>query len=231
MAGAARPRDDGEVIDLNADLGEQPGDLALMGVVTSANVACGGHVGDDETMARAAALALDRGVAVGAHPSYPDRDHFGRRAMQMAPGEIAEAVAEQVERLAAVAAVRYVKLHGALYHRANEDEEVAAAILEVLPVRHVLSQPGRLTEEALARGFSVTEEGYCDRAYRPDGRLVGRDEPGSVLSGAEVVRQAVALSARFRSLCVHGDTPGALELAIGVRRALEEVGHELAPFA
>lgn len=226
-----------DVVDLNADLGEVEGDLALLAIVTSANVACGAHAGDDATMAAAFEAAERHGVVVGAHASYDDRAGFGRTERGEPAGLVAEQVASQVERLAAFGPVRYLKLHGALYHRANRDAECAGAILDALDargtgVRHVLAAPGRLLTLARARGWGGTEEGFCDRAYRADGSLVARGEPGAVLEGVDdVVAQAVRLAECFGSLCVHGDTPGALELARAVRHGLEAAGVELAPFA
>lgn len=220
------------MVDLNADLGEVEGDLALMAIVTSANVACGGHAGDAATMAAALAEAAARGVVVGAHPSYLDREGFGRRECDAPPRLVARQVAEQVERLCALGEVRYVKLHGALYHRANHDAALAEAILEALPVHHVLAQPGHLVEAARRRGFGATIEGFCDRAYNKDGSLVDRSLPGALLTDpAAVVAQAVTLAGRVGSLCLHGDTPGALELATVVRRGLVEAGVDLSPFA
>jgi UPF0271 protein len=240
MAAAAGPRQHGRMtrtIDLNADLGEVPGDLALMAVVSSANVACGGHAGDASTMADAAAAAEEHGVHVGAHPSYVDREGFGRRDRDDPAGVVAAQVADQVALLCGLTTVRYVKLHGALYHRANRDAATAAALLaalEPLPVRHVLAQPGALLDLARERGWGWTVEGFCDRAYREDGSLVDRREPGAVLEEPqEVVGQAVrlAVGGRFGSLCLHGDTPGALRLAREVRAALEREGVEIRPFA
>ncbi|MGO9559217.1 MAG: LamB/YcsF family protein [Acidimicrobiales bacterium] len=220
------------MVDLNADLGEMPGDLALMEVVTSASIACGGHAGDDATMSAAVEAAAAHGVTVGAHPSYPDRDNFGRSERSDPPEVVAAQVAAQVERLCEMTAVNYVKLHGALYHRANRDAETADAILDLLPVRHVLAQPGQLLDRARARGWGASEEGFCDRAYRADGTLLDRSEPGAVLTDDDdVVRQAVRLASVFRSLCVHGDTPSAVRLAKRVRDALLREGLVLRPFA
>ena len=244
-------------IDLNADLGETDGDLALMSVVTSANVACGGHAGDRSSMAAAVAAALVHGVVLGAHPSYPDRDGFGRVELRMRSAEIAASVAEQVGRLRDIAAevgasVAYVKLHGALYHRAGSDDECARAILEALEgiglsPSAVLAQPGAaLLQAARERGWLGVEEGFCDRLYRPDGSLTDRHEPGSVIETAvAAARQAVRLAVeggtyaadgswvrlRPASLCLHGDTPGALEAARAIRRALLDAGLVVAPFA
>lgn len=224
-------------IDLNADLGEVAGDLGVMPMLTSANVACGGHAGDERSMAEAVAAAAANGVAVGAHPGYPDRRHFGRADRDDPAAVVAEQVAEQVAVLLSVGEVRYVKLHGALYHRANRDRETANAILdglEALPVRHVLAQPGHLLDLARERGWGATVEGFCDRRYLADGTLADRGEPGSVLHDpAEVAAQAVQLAGdgRVGSLCVHGDTPGALQLAASVREALERHAVELRSFA
>ncbi|MHB1987217.1 MAG: 5-oxoprolinase subunit PxpA [Acidimicrobiales bacterium] len=220
------------MIDLNADLGELPGDLGLMRVVTSANIACGGHAGDDQTMAEAVRLAADHGVRVGAHPSYLDRAGFGRTERSDPPRLVARQVAEQVEKLGEMTTVTYVKLHGALYHRANRDDELAQAVLDVLPVHSVLAQPGCLLDRAREKGWQAVEEGFCDRAYLEDGSLVDRRVKGAVLTDdAEVVAQAVALAPRFGSLCLHGDTPGAFDLAGKVRRALEMAGFEVGAFA
>lgn len=244
-------------IDLNADLGETDGDLALMSVVTSANVACGGHAGDRSSMASAVEAALVNGVVLGAHPSYPDREGFGRTELGLPTAEIAGSVAEQVTRLrdialAGGAGVAYVKLHGALYHRAGRDHGCAEAILEALEVigmgpSAVLAQPsGAMLQAARERGWVAVEEGYCDRRYEPDGTLADRLEPGAVIAtAAEAARQAVRLAVeggvdardgtwvelRPASLCVHGDSPGSLAAARAIRRALESAGVGVAPFA
>jgi UPF0271 protein len=245
------------VIDLNADLGETDGDLAIMPVVTSANVACGGHAGDGSTVTSAVEAALAHGVAVGAHASYADRPGFGRRELGIPVAEVARSVVEQVIRLCEVASevgasVTYVKLHGALYHRAGRDRECALAILEALESAGigpttVLAQPGAaLLQAARERGWVGVEEGFCDRLYRPDGTLTDRGEPGSVIEAHDAAaRQAVCLAVeggayagdgtwvnlRPASLCVHGDTPGALEKARAVRTALAGAGVVVAPFA
>jgi UPF0271 protein len=238
LAVGGRSRHDGAVpaIDLNADLGEVPGDLVLMGTVSSANIACGGHAGDERSMGEAVEAAAARGVVVGAHPSYDDRANFGRSDLDEPDELVAAGVAVQVGRLCRLTTVEYVKLHGALYHRANRDPATAEAILdalEPLPVRHVLAQPGALLDRARARGWGATVEGYCDRAYRDDGTLVARSEGGAVLERAEeVVHQALELAASegIGSLCLHGDTPGAARLAAAVRTALEQSGVEIRPF-
>jgi len=246
----------GRSIDLNADLGETDGDIALMSIVTSANIACGGHAGDEATMAAALRSALTYGVIIGAHASYPDRSNFGRRELGTPPEEVAGDVSGQVAELSRLAraqgaAVSYLKLHGALYHRAGRDRACAEAILQALadaglgPLP-VLAQPGAaLLGCARQRGWLGVEEGFCDRSYRSDGSLVDRSEPGALLATpAAAAVQAVDLaleggvratdgswfSFRPASLCVHGDTPGSLEVAGAVREALERAGVAVAPF-
>jgi len=241
-------------IDLNADVGETEGDAALLSVVTSASVACGFHAGDPSRMRRTVREALERGVAVGAHPSYADRDGFGRREIATGAEQIADEVCYQVGALQAIArleggSVAYVKLHGALYHRAAVDEEVALVLARALAGIGRLAVLGQ-AESALLRacelaGLKVATEAFCDRAYSPDGRLVDRSAPGAVLEDpARAAAQAVAIAVRAavettdgtvvglkaESLCVHGDSPHALESAHCVRAALEAAGVSLASF-
>jgi UPF0271 protein len=236
------------VLDLNADLGEGFGawrltdDDALLSIVTSANVACGFHAGDAATMRRVAALAAERGVAVGAHMSYRDLAGFGRRAMAVPAGDLAADVLYQVGALeaccrAAGTRVRYVKPHGALYNAASVDEHVAAAVCDgvaacggALPV---LGLPGSaLLRAAEVAGLPTVTEGFADRAMRPDGTLVPRGEPGAVLTAPdEIAARAVALAGSVRSVCVHGDAPGAVAAARAVRAALEAAGVALTAFA
>jgi UPF0271 protein len=242
-------------VDLNADVGETEGDLALLAVVTSASVACGLHAGDPLTMRRTVHEAVRRGVAIGAHPSYADRDGFGRRELGASTGQIVADVCYQVGALQAIAcleggAVGYVKLHGALYHRAAVDEEVARSLARALATIGpfaVLAQAGSAFLQACTEsGLDVATEAFCDRAYRRDGRLADRAEPGAVIEDpARAAAQAVAIALRGNvevadgsavaieatSLCLHGDTPGALELARQVRAALERAGVRIAPFA
>jgi UPF0271 protein len=228
-------------VDLNADVGEGfPDDDRLLDVVTSANVACGFHAGSVETMRTVCAAAAARGVAIGAHPSYRDRDGFGRRALDVAPETLRTDVAEQLAALAAVAqaegaAVAYVKPHGALYTRAIDDGDVAGAIVGAVRDQGlaVLAWPGsELFEQARAAGLPAVGEGFADRGYA-DGRLVARDEPGALLAAPEAARQAVALAeaGEVRSICVHGDTPGAAGLAAQVRAALAAAGFSVRRFA
>ncbi|WP_030199005.1 LamB/YcsF family protein [Streptomyces sp. NRRL S-87] len=239
------------MIDLNADLGEGFGrwtltdDEALLSVVSSANVACGFHAGDPSTMRRVCELAVARGVRIGAQVSYRDLAGFGRRAMEVPARELADEVAYQIGALevfarAAGAAVAYVKPHGALYNRTVHDVEQAAAVVEGVRLAAgtglpVLGLPGsRLLRAAGEAGMRAVPECFADRAYTAEGTLVPRSEPGAVLhEPAAVIAQALALAgARAgRSLCLHGDTPGAAELAARVRAALEGAGIRIGAFA
>ncbi|WP_425574943.1 LamB/YcsF family protein [Nocardioides fonticola] len=221
-------------VDLNADLGEEvTDDAALLAVVSSANVACGYHAGSNAIMREVCAEAAVRGVSVGAQVSYADRPNFGRVALDVAYATLREQVADQVGQLrdAAAAAgleVRYVKPHGALYHRTLDDEEQARAVLDGSDDLPVLGMPGRLLEFAAAAGRLVHREGFPDRAELPSGRLVPRDRPGAVIEeGALICARAVELAARVDSVCVHGDHPGAVDHARAVRRALEAAGYRL----
>src|SRR5688500_11007234 len=205
------------VIDLNADLGEEvTDDAALLAVVTSANVACGYHAGNPAIMRAVCEEAARRGVSVGAQVSYADRENFGRVELDVAHDVLREQVADQVGVLSAIAGaagtvVRYLKPHGALYHRVIDDPDQAAAVLAGSGSLPVLGMPGELLTRAAAAGRTVLHEGFPDRAYGPDGRLVARSEPGAVLSDtAQIARRAVELATgegqRVDSVCVHGDT-------------------------
>lgn len=243
-------------MDLNADLGEGFGiwrlgdDLGLLHVVTSANVACGFHAGDPSTMRRVCAAAAERGVAVGAQVGYRDLAGFGRRRIDYDPGELRDDIVYQIGALSAFGRVRYIKPHGALYNTAAVDSDQAGAVVDAVrsydATLPVLCQPGSvLARLAAAAGLRVVGEGFADRAYRPDGRLVPRGEPAAVVYDPEAVvaaavRMAVAgqviavdgtvLSQPIESLCLHGDTPGAVNLARRVRTALTAAGVVLAPF-
>ena len=223
------------VIDLNADLGEEvTDDAALLAVVTSANVACGYHAGNAAIMRAVCEESARRGVSVGAQVSYADRANFGRVALDVGYDLLREQVADQVGVLCELAGeagttVRYVKPHGALYHRVIDDADQAAAVLAGSGGLPVLGMPGELLAQAAAAGRTVLHEGFPDRAYGPDGRLVPRSEPGAVLTdAAEIAGRAVELATdtqpRIDSVCVHGDTPGAVDHARAVRRALESAG-------
>jgi 5-oxoprolinase (ATP-hydrolysing) subunit A len=253
---------DQRAVDLNADLGESFGiwrlgdDKALLEIVTSANIACGFHAGDPLTIRRACAGAVARGVAIGAQVSYRDLAGFGRREMSVPPDELAAEVLYQIAALDGIARaeggrVRYVKPHGALYNRAVTDTAQAAAIASATvgydPALPILSLPGSALATAAAdvRLRAITEA-FADRAYRDDGTLVPRSQPGAVLTdpvtvAERAVRMVVdgtvqtvsgaALEVSPQSICLHGDTPGAAVLAAAVRSALEQAGVALAPFA
>jgi UPF0271 protein len=225
-------------IDLNADLGEGvTDDAGLLEVVTSANLACGFHAGDEETMRAVCTTAASTGVVVGAQVSYDDREHFGRRRLDVEPKVLRGWVEEQVRLLTRIAGecgtvVAYLKPHGALYNRVVDDEEQARAVLAGSGSLPVLGLPGsvilRLAERA---GRSAVEEGFPDRGYTEDGRLVPRDQPGALVEGAEAIAaNAVAMAAEVRSVCVHGDSPGAVDAARAVREALESAGYDVRPW-
>lgn len=235
----------GRVIDLNSDLGEgMPTDAEVMLSVTSANIACGGHAGDRGSMARTIRVALERGVAIGAHPSYPDRESFGRKAIDLPAEVLRHAILAQLQALTEVAhaegaEVRYVKAHGALYNQGERDPAVAdvlAAAVAEHDARLILVCPpaSPMAARAHAHGLRVAREGFCDRAYEPDGTLRPRTRPGAVHTDPDVAAaQAVALAQRgeFDSLCVHGDTPGAPSIARRVREALQSAGFQVRPFS
>jgi 5-oxoprolinase (ATP-hydrolysing) subunit A len=231
-------------------------DDALLDVVTSANVACGFHAGDPATMRRVCARAVAVGVAVGAQVSYRDLAGFGRRFIDVAPAELTDDVLYQLAALDGIARteggrVTYLKPHGALYNAVVRHEEQAAAVVDAVVAYDrglpVLGLPGsallRLAAEA---GLRTVAEGFADRGYTPAGTLVPRREPGAVVhDAAAVAERAVRMAAdgtvlavdgspvavAVESVCVHGDTPGAVELARAVRAALEAAGLTVAPFA
>ena len=253
-------------MDLNADLGEGFGrwtltdDEALLSVVTSANVACGFHAGDPTTMRRVCEGAAVRGVRIGAQVSYRDLAGFGRRAIDVPRGELADELTYQIGALevfarAAGAGVAYVKPHGALYNRVVRDEQQAAAVVDALSAfaraygreLPVLGLPGSaLLRLAADAGLPTMTEAFADRAYTPAGTLVPRSEPGAVLHDPDaVVAQALSIavtgevttaaggkvSVAAASLCLHGDTPGAAALAARVRSALETAEVAIEAFA
>ena len=221
-------------VDLNADLGEEvTDDEALLGIVTSANVACGYHAGSTAIMAAVCERATRLGVSVGAQVSYDDRAHFGRVALDVDPDLLREQVADQVTTLTRIATsagttVRYLKPHGALYHRVLDDEAQAAAVLEGSGDLPVLTMPGVLARRAEAAGRVVLAEGFPDRGYGDDGRLLPRDGPSAVLDDAAAISaRAVELAPSVDSVCLHGDSPGAVGHARAVRRALQDAGWQL----
>lgn len=233
-------------IELNCDAGEGEGglgggqDAALIPLVSAVNIACGAHAGNAATIERTLGLAMAAGAFVGAHPSYPDRESFGRRHLDLEPIALEASLVDQVEAVMAAAgsagvALRHVKVHGALYNEAARDAALAEVIVRA--VAHisrdllVVGPPGsRLLQAAGAAGLRSMAEGFADRAYEPDGSLRARTLPGAVHTDPELAaRQAVALAAtgRYATLCVHGDTPGAPVIAAAVRAALAAAGHDV----
>ncbi|MCD9877276.1 LamB/YcsF family protein [Streptomyces guryensis] len=231
-------------------------DERLLSVVTSANVACGFHAGDAATMRRVCERAAELGVRIGAQVSYRDLAGFGRRAMDVPPAELAAEVAYQIGALevfarAAGTRVSYVKPHGALYNRVVHDAEQACAVVDGVRLADaslpVLGLPGsRLLELAAEAGLPAVTEAFADRAYTAEGTLVPRGQEGAVVTDPEVVvERSVGLArlgtvtshsgarvdVRARSLCLHGDTPGAVELARRVRERLQESGVRVEAFA
>ena len=231
-------------------------DDALLEVVTSANVACGFHAGDPATIDRTVRRAVERGVAIGAQVSYPDLVGFGRRDMDVPPDDLTADVLYQLGALEAFAKaagsrVRYVKPHGALYNRIAGDPVQAAAVVEAIrrydPALPLLTLPGSAAMQAAgAAGIEAVGEGFADRAYTAEGRLQSRREPGAVLHdpdqvAARALRMATEgrvetvgggeVAVEIRSLCIHGDTPGAVALAKAVRAALDRAGVRLEAFA
>jgi 5-oxoprolinase (ATP-hydrolysing) subunit A len=244
-----------DALDLNSDLGESFGpwpmgqDEALMTSITSANVACGFHAGDPSVMRRTIALAKTHGVAVGAHPGFPDLVGFGRRELQATPREIEDFVLYQVAALAGMAAaegvtLQHVKAHGALYNMAARDRSMADAIARAVAAFDrsliLLGLPdSELLRAGEAHGLRVAAEIFADRAYEPDGSLASRRKAGSVIHDPALVvdravrmvkaRQVVAtdgttITLRAETMCLHGDTPGSGELARDIRAALEAAG-------
>lgn len=219
-------------MNLNADIGEGAGeDEAILACVDSANVACGVHAGSPVISIATARRCRDLGVEVGAHPGYDDRAGFGRVEQSMAADEIEELIAFQVAALAAVAPVTYIKPHGALYHRCQHDPAVADALIRVARAHKVgvVGQPDfEIVAAALRAGVPAYREGFADRLMLPDGSLAPRSQSGAVLDPKTAAEQAVRLaqSGRFDTICIHGDTKGAGQMAQSVRQALRNAGIE-----
>jgi UPF0271 protein len=223
-------------IDLNCDMGELPDaahEAALMQYITSANIACGGHAGDEQTMQRTARLAIERGVRIGAHPGYPDPENFGRLEIAMSEEAIADTVHQQILRLAAIVqslggAIVHVKPHGALYNVAVHNAAIARAIatgvarwkLDV-PIFGLAGSP--MLDVWREMGMLVTGEAFADRRYEPDGTLRSRKLPDALITDpAEAAAQALRFAREgiAQTICVHGDTPGAVAILAACRKAL-----------
>jgi UPF0271 protein len=226
-------------LDLNADLGEgSPDDSALMRLVSSVNVCCAAHAGSAPLSLATLRAAHELGLAIGAHPGYPDRQHFGRVEMDLAPEALAAELTYQVGGLIALAqsvpvAVRYLKPHGALYHRASHDPTVAQVVVAVAQRLGlaVMGMPGSQLAAAARGRVRFIAEGFADRRYAPDGSLVPRSQADALLTDpAEALAQARwLLASGVESLCLHGDTPGAVALARQLREALLQAGLTIAP--
>ena len=245
-------------VDLNGDVGETapggvPGpDLALIPHLTSANVACGFHAGDPGVMRATVELAREHGVAVGAHPGFPDPEGFGRRELQFSPADVEDFVAYQVGSLAAIAAslgvrLQHVKPHGALFNMAVRDADLAEAIARAAAVIDrtliLFGLPNsEIVSAGVRAGLRTAGEGFADRAYQHDGTLVPRQHEGAVIHDRRTVVERAVRMVRERvvetvdggilpllvdTICVHGDTPGAADLASNLRMALIEAGVEV----
>ena len=228
-------------IDLNADLGEGgTEDEALLRLVSSANIACGGHAGDETSMRRAIELAMASGVAIGAHPGYEDREHFGRLALVLPLDKVTDLVRRQVENLAVVAGelgvqLHHVKAHGSLYNQADRDRLLADAVVkgitDISSDLMLYAPPtGALAAAGKAAGLTICAEGFADRRYLENGALMPRAEPGAVIKNVdEAVAQAMEIVANgaVETLCVHGDGPTAVAILRALRRRLEERGHPI----
>jgi len=230
----------GLTIDLNADLGD-PCDQELLRIVSSCNIACGGHAGDAASMRATLLSALDNDVSIGAHPSYPDREGFGRRSAYLSGEALFESLTAQINALKSVAGeagaqLSHVKPHGALYNDAVNDRTladlIARAVLAAVPDAAFVGLPdSELQQAAAGHGLTFIAEGFIDRAYQDNGQLVPRSEPGAVHNSLELVLpQAVSLVGKVDTLCIHGDTPGAAEAAAAVRAALEKQGVAIRAF-
>jgi UPF0271 protein len=247
-------------VDLNCDMGESFGayvignDSAILDYVTSANIACGYHAGDPSVMRQTARRALDKGVAIGAHPSYPDLQGFGRRFMTVSPDELGDMVLFQIGALAAIVAreggrLQHVKAHGALYNAAAKDRALAGAIANaVRSADPDLILFGLSDSELLAAGeragLRTASEGFADRTYQADGSLTSRREPGALIEDpAEALDQSIRMvvdgvvrsldetdvAIRADTICIHGDGPRALEFAHALRTGLADADIRVAP--
>ena len=237
----ARNERNGTVIDISADLGEgAPDEPEIWPLITSANVACGGHYGDTDSMTHAVTRARELGTRIGAHPSYPDRENFGRKSMSMPPDALRETLIEQITALLGIAGrLHHVKPHGALYNDAHKDRALAAIVIdairavdETLPI--VCSDRSQMAAAARAAGTPVIREAFADRRYNADGSLVARTEPGSLLTVDEAAAQAAMLANEgaviacdgsriaipFDTICVHADMEHAVERLRAIRKVL-----------
>ncbi len=228
-------------IDINSDVGEgSPADADIIPLVTSVNIACGYHAGDASSMWKTLDIAAKHGVRCGAHPGFPDREHFGRQELPRTDRQVFEDCVYQIGALIGVAkavgtVIRHIKPHGALYNLACRDDAVATPIVKaaVLYGMPVVGMPGSRLEAACDGRCTFVAEGFADRRYLPDGNLVRRSDPTAMISdSADAVRQTEWLITQkgIRTICVHGDTAHALEFVQALRAALTAAGHRIVPF-
>ena len=244
-------------VDLNCDLGEGAGhDAELMPLISSANIACGGHAGDETTMRATILLALEHGVAIGAHPGFADRENFGRLELPLSVAEVRGLVLSQVQHLLSVALhcnarVRHVKPHGALYNMAARDRDLAQAVADAIyeadPRLLLVGLAGScLLEAGAACGLSTISEGFADRTYQADGSLSPRSQPGALITDGKAAATQVLRMVRegkvtandggevpisAETICLHGDGEQAVAFAVGLRDALKQAGVEIKSFA
>lgn len=225
------------MIDISADLGEgSPGEDEIWPLIDSANVACGGHTGDEASMREAVAKAREHGVKLGAHPSYPDREHFGRRSLDLDPGVLRDSLIDQIT---ALGPIRHVKPHGALYNDAHANRALAEVIVDAIrridpAIALVAPDHSQMAASARAHGITVIREAFADRRYTPDGALVSRKEPGSLLTIDEAAAQATLLASEgvviaadgtrvpiaFDTICIHADMDHAAARLRAIRASL-----------
>jgi 5-oxoprolinase (ATP-hydrolysing) subunit A len=244
-------------IDLNADMGEyadeaqRANEAALMPLVSSCSIACGGHAGDETTMRETVRLAKRRNVSAGAHPSYPDREHFGRRSLAIAAEDLLAALKSQIAALKKIAqeegsALSHVKPHGMLYNDAARDLALARLVAEAAEGFILVGPPGSSLEAAATeRDLRFAPEGFVDRLYLASGALTPRSEPGAIIAdigaraaqalaiaqGEDVNASDGSLLVSAQTLCIHSDSPGAVETAKAVRQAIEAAGFSVRSFA
>jgi UPF0271 protein len=229
------------VIDLSADLGEgSPGELEIWPLITSANVACGGHIGDEHSMREAARLAKMHGVRFGAHPSYPDRENFGRKSLDIPPDALRDSLIEQISALNTFAPVKHVKPHGALYNDAHKNRALADVIIDAMQrisptLAIVAPDHSQMAAAARAASIKVIREAFADRRYEPDGSLTPRSIAGSTLTveeaaaqaallvreGAVIARDGTRVPVAFDTICIHADMPNAVDRL----RAVKAMAH------
>lgn len=245
------------IIDLNADMGEYASDAqrsieaALMPFISSCSIACGGHAGEEDTMRATARLAKQHGVSIGAHPSYPDREGFGRRSVPYDADALTQSITKQVASLLVVLdtedlPMNHIKPHGALYNDAAKDAGLADCVIRAARAaggdRIIVGPPeSKLEAAAKAAGYAFSAEGFVDRLYQTTGDLTPRSEPGAIIEDIDArARQALAIARgddlplsngtlrlKVKTLCIHSDSPGAIETAKAARACLEADGFEI----